>query len=472
MKQSINKRFSNSIVKIVALILLVFTLGVGIYGVKRMNSSLDDQLSYISKLGQTSLRGAIWNMDDDAIDEILSALFLDKDIAYLAVVSNEKITAEKTRPLFEGKKFSFFEKSPEFITTPAPINFEGQEIGKVRIVISKSSLKRDLITQVASIILLALILILMITRRSIKVFQRIIFKPLIELENSASAIAKGNLDINIPCDRDDEIGSLGKSFEEMRGSVEKLITDLNTVNAGLEKRVKERTAELEVLNETKNKFLGMAAHDLRNPLTSIRGFSEMLQDSSLDKETKDEFLGYIHSVSDEMLSLLNNLLDVSQIESGQLTLSLKLNNIGDLVKRRVHISENIARKKQIVLKSEVGDCPEINFDSEKLSQVIDNFISNAIKFSPSGTTITVRSSLLADNIRVEVQDEGPGIPAEEVHKLFGDFQKLSTRPTAGEKSTGLGLAIVKRIVKAHDGEIGVESEVGKGSIFFFSLPTS
>ncbi|MBF0293373.1 MAG: sensor histidine kinase [Nitrospinae bacterium] len=115
--------------------------------------------------------------------------------------------------------------------------------------------------------------------------------------------------------------------------------------------------------------------------------------------------------------------------------------------------------------------PLISFDHERIGQVLDNFLSNAIKFSPKDSTITV--TLKADGIwsLVEVADEGPGIPAEERPSLFGEFQRLSAEPTGGEKSTGLGLAIVSKIVKAHGGEVGMKSgKNGKGSVFFFALP--
>ncbi|QPJ64381.1 MAG: hybrid sensor histidine kinase/response regulator [Candidatus Nitrohelix vancouverensis] len=235
-------------------------------------------------------------------------------------------------------------------------------------------------------------------------------------------------------------------------------------------RLRRVDQENQKLVEAKNVFLGMAAHDLRNPLVCIRGFSELLKDEDLDVESQIEYKELIHSVSNEMLTILNDLLDISQIESGKLKLTLKPNDLGKLVERRVHLNKNIAKKKEIQILSELESLPSVQFDFERMGQVLDNFISNAIKFSPQGTVIRVRLKQSENKARIEVVDEGPGISEDEISQLFGEFQKLSSRPTAGESSTGLGLAIVKKIVNAHGGEVGVTSEVGRGSSFYFCLP--
>ena len=245
---------------------------------------------------------------------------------------------------------------------------------------------------------------------------------------------------------------------------EELLKDLIT------KYVKAET-ELKQLNELKNKFLGMAAHDLRNPLGAILNYSQFIkEDEDLDAETQNEFIENIYSASNNMLTILNDLLDISQIESGKINLKIKPDNLNQLISSRVKLGQAISQAKGIEITTQLGELQEIPFDSDRLGQVLDNFISNAIKFSPSGTAIQVRSGAHNGKVKVEVRDQGPGIPEEEIGKLFGEFQKLSAQPTGGEKSTGLGLAIVKKIVEAHNGEIGVESIFGQGSTFFFKIP--
>ena len=231
----------------------------------------------------------------------------------------------------------------------------------------------------------------------------------------------------------------------------------------------ENIQQINDMNEQKNKLLGMAAHDLRNPLGSIRGFSEMMLSDELDEESSQELLSLIHKISNEMLDMVNDLLDVSHIESGKFNLDLKGCDLSELVQERVKLATRSAEKKDMQIVADFQKIKHINLDAGKMGQVLDNFISNAIKYSPLGTKIQCTLVAMGDAIHMGVVDEGPGISEDEQSNLFGEFSRLSTRATGGEKSTGLGLAISKRIVEAHGGKIGVRSNLGKGSEFYFEL---
>lgn len=233
----------------------------------------------------------------------------------------------------------------------------------------------------------------------------------------------------------------------------------------------EQINAIQSANELKNKFLGMAAHDLRNPLVSIRGFSELLLDME-PKESSDrrEFLETISQVSNQMLSLVNDILDVSAIESGKFRLKLKVSDLNKLVASRVNLMSLNAKKKNIQIIFTPKDPVDSMIDEERIAQVIDNLLSNAVKFSPAGTTVKVITQVRDEKAEFSVSDSGPGVPPEDFKRLFGAFQKLRARPTGGEKSTGLGLAIVKKIVDAHSGEITVSSHIEGGSTFAVKLP--
>lgn len=238
--------------------------------------------------------------------------------------------------------------------------------------------------------------------------------------------------------------------------------------------LKYSTAERKLveLNELKNKFLGIAAHDLRNPITAIMSFSEIIMDEEVGPITEEqkEFLGIIFNSSKFMLGLLNDLLDVSLIESGKLDLNVEKGSLKLLIEERIRINNVIAEKKEIKISFSLEDIPKTFFDSNRLSQVMDNLISNAVKFSNPQTGIYISLTSEEKFAKITVRDEGPGISDEDQEKLFGEFQKLSARPTAGEKSTGLGLAIVKKIIEAHNGQISVKSKLGKGTRFIFTVP--
>ena len=174
-----------------------------------------------------------------------------------------------------------------------------------------------------------------------------------------------------------------------------------------------------------------------------------------------------------MLKLINDLLDVAKIESGRLDLELATGDLCGQIEENLTMNRMLAEKKGIRLDF-APECgvPLFRFDPGKIEQVLNNLISNAIKFSAPGTAVTVQASRVNDSVVVSVRDHGQGIPAEELDKLFKPFGKTTVRSTAGEKSTGLGLAICRKIVEGHGGRIWAESEVGKGSTFSFSLPAA
>ena len=243
-------------------------------------------------------------------------------------------------------------------------------------------------------------------------------------------------------------------------------------NQLLAEQQKLLVGQLSAADAAKNKFLGMAAHDLRNPLASIRGLTEFLRDGTVGQLTPDQLdlVNTIHDASQSMLDLVNELLDVATIEAGALKLQREDCNLADLVAKCAYLRNIDAAKKRtrIVLPTEPAVLPA-RVDVDKIKQVIDNLLSNAVKYSPAGSTITV-VLLGGDRCGFAVRDQGPGIPENERDKLFRDFGRLSVKPTGGEKSTGLGLAICRKIVEAHGGVIAAENLPDRGCEFRVTLP--
>jgi signal transduction histidine kinase len=260
----------------------------------------------------------------------------------------------------------------------------------------------------------------------------------------------------------------------------RLIAELQRANNELEAKVQARTQELqgknialEEMNTLKNEFLGMAAHDLRSPIGNVQSLAELILDHDVDMEQAEriEVVTMIRNLSQGMMNLLNDLLDITTIESGKIDLRPTPVAIRPYLREIEHYHRLLAERKKIHLITEVADnIPMAVFDKERIRQVLNNLLSNAIKFSPMHTVVRLRVHPTPAGIEVSVTDQGQGIRVEEQSKLFGAFQRTSTKPTAGEHSTGLGLSICKKIVELHGGSIGVESEVGRGSRFFFVLP--
>jgi hypothetical protein len=226
-------------------------------------------------------------------------------------------------------------------------------------------------------------------------------------------------------------------------------------------------------NDLKNKFLGMAAHDLRSPIAVIKGYADLFTEGlmgDLDAGQKEPMRA-IARLCDKMLALINDLLDVSTIESGHLTMEMREVDLGAYLAEVHRNNALLAKSKSIELILEIPKTlPKVWMDPFRIDQVINNLITNAIKFSAPKSRIVLRVVPSEETVAISVTDQGQGIPSAEISKMFQYFGRTTVLPTAGEKSTGLGLAIAKRMVEAHGGKIGVESEPGKGSTFTFRLP--
>ena len=229
------------------------------------------------------------------------------------------------------------------------------------------------------------------------------------------------------------------------------------------------------LNDLKNRILGIAAHDLRNPLGTVQGYAKLMAGGVLGGITEKQRVALVNvdRSCETMLGLINDLLDISAIESGKLTLNIKQVDLKPYLTSCHEANSLLADGKNIRLRLEMlREMPLVQIDPDRMNQVLGNLIGNAIKYSYPGTTIILRADLVAGEVRLMVADQGQGIPPEDLSKLFMEFGKASVRPTAGEKSTGLGLAICRRIVDAHRGRIWCESQAGKGSTFTVALPLS
>lgn len=272
----------------------------------------------------------------------------------------------------------------------------------------------------------------------------------------------------------DHISSIkNQSDNTAEASVYNEFTKLNNELVKMQREMSKKNIQLEKTNEQKNYLLGVAAHDLRNPLLIISNYSEhLLEDLKEKVSDKDiDMLKTIKSSSDFMYRLVDDLLDMSKIDAGKMELEREETDIIELFGTIININKVFADKKNIdVVFNHIGEIPKLFVDPLKLTQVMNNLLNNAVKYSFPYTQITVSLRKLEEELLVTVKDKGRGIPDERIKNLFKPFQTAQIKSTAKEKSTGLGLAIVKNIIKVHGGRIWVESEVGSGSSFYFTLP--
>lgn len=242
-----------------------------------------------------------------------------------------------------------------------------------------------------------------------------------------------------------------------------------------QKELKDSNDQLRESNDQKNKFLGIAAHDLRNPIAVINAISSYIIDLKKDDVDKESFelIQDVYNTTKFMAELIDDILDVAKIGTGELHLKCEKSDYSVLLKKAVSFNRLIAEKKDIIINLQAPTViPHFMFDSNRIEQVLNNLLSNAVKYSYPESEIVVSIKVEDKHIITKVQDNGQGIPEDELHLVFDTFVKTSVQATAGEKSTGLGLAIVKKIVEAHKGSVSVSSRVGQGSVFAFVLPLS
>ncbi len=232
------------------------------------------------------------------------------------------------------------------------------------------------------------------------------------------------------------------------------------------------TAEREI-GQMKNEFVSTVSHELRTPLTSIKGYVDLILDGEAGEvnEIQTEFLGIVKENSDRLVDLINDLLDISRIESGRIHLKVQPLDVAERIRGAVDTFRAVLEQQDRTITVEVPDgLPRVAGDPDRVGQVLINFISNAIKYSPEGGSIWVRAAEEDGFVRMSVTDEGIGIAEEDMARLFTKFYRVDSKLTREIGGTGLGLSIVKSIIELLGGEVGVTSEAGAGSTFWFTLP--
>lgn len=233
----------------------------------------------------------------------------------------------------------------------------------------------------------------------------------------------------------------------------------------------DQIRELNRVSEEKNHFLGMVAHDLRNPLGVIQQASKRLFNGDLSEARLTLIKEMIKKSISSMQLLLDDLLDISAMEKGKLELKLFTLNLSELIKERLDFFKPKAKEKEIDIALTLPESMMIEIDPIRITQVIDNLLSNAIKYSPKGSKVTINGQKEKTFIRINVLDEGAGIKADDIPQLFKAFKRLGHKTTGGESSHGLGLSICLKIIKAHKGTIAYkDNSEKKGSHFYFELP--
>jgi signal transduction histidine kinase len=316
---------------------------------------------------------------------------------------------------------------------------------------------------------LALICITIITLLAL--LRYFVMNPLKKMELATHEIKTGNLNVRIDINTGDEFDQLGLAFNSMA-------LKLSNSRDSLEEKIKQATydlsianTELKTLDKLKSDFIANMSHELRSPLTVIRGGVDYLTRTVHSKESTD-YLKIVDKNVTRLIHLVSEIFDFTKIEAGKASWSFNKENISELVRETIEILTPIANEKDILLTySGEQEDSYVCIDFERIEQVMVNLIDNAIKFSNTETTIAIKIQEKDHMVTISVTDQGIGIEEKNIKVIFDKFFTLpSSISREASKGTGLGLAICKMIIKAHGGNIWAESSVGKGSVFFVSLP--
>ncbi|MDY6988486.1 MAG: ATP-binding protein [Thermodesulfobacteriota bacterium] len=312
-----------------------------------------------------------------------------------------------------------------------------------------------------------------------------IITPIQRLTEVTKKLAGGDLSERATVSSNDEIGALAMAFNRMAGDLARSKEELDQYSKTLEEKVRQRTKELEMSNQelrtiqnelieanmAKSEFLGIASHELRTPLTTLLGYSELMLTRPLSEDQKREFLGFINEESIRLSRIIDDLLDISRIESQKdFGFVLKPLQPADILSKNISFYAHSEIASRIVTDLE-DDLPMIKADGEKIGQVIKNLIDNAIRYSKGGD-IVCRASLRDDMVWISVQDHGMGISDDDLPRVFDKFFRVEREETAHIKGTGLGLSIAKYIVESHGGKMDLVSQLGKGTTIAFGLPVA
>jgi|HubBroStandDraft_1064217.scaffolds.fasta_scaffold01879_4 signal transduction histidine kinase/DNA-binding response OmpR family regulator len=453
-------------------------------------------------IGANTASALLFN-DPQSAENTLSALKASPNIVSAAIYSadgrlfatysikgSEGVPALPAVP--SGQTEIHWLKNNEIVLVRA-IEFQGKPTGIVYIRSGVEELNRRLrrYAGIAGIVLLASLLAALLIS---SVFRRAVAEPIIQLADIAKIVSRDK-DYSVranPIQSQGELTILIDAFNEMLTQIGKSESDLRKAHDGLELRVQERTAELQAAKDEveafshtvlrakeeveraskfKDQFLSTMSHELRTPLNAVLGFSDLLTEERYGplNDRQKRYLNHIHTGGKHLLTLINDILDLSKIEAGRLQLAIESVRVSSTLAEAVDTMRSLADKKSQTLVQHAAADLSVRADGTRFKQVLMNLIGNAIKFTPENGRIELAARQLGDMVRVEVHDSGPGIPPEEQKRIFEAFYRLRNSEKAVE-GTGLGLAITQRLVELHGGQLGIESQPGSGSCFYFTLP--
>ena len=309
--------------------------------------------------------------------------------------------------------------------------------------------------------------------------QRVILRPIRQLRAIANNVAVGNLGIRSAIKTGDEYEKLANAFNHMLDHLQAAQERLRQANKQLDEKIaqlSERNIELFKANTVKGEFLANISHEFRTPLNAILGFAEIMREKPevLKKEKGRRYAENIITSGNRLLNMINDLLNIAKTEAGKMELHIEQTSLAELCKTVIGHFSALTKKKKIKVRLSVEDhIPALLTDAGKVEQILYNFLSNAVKFTPERGRVEIRARMLDEkNVRIELSDTGCGIVEADKKKIFEKFRQIDGSITRQSPGSGLGLAISRELAALLAGSIGLDSEAGKGSTFWLDIPVT
>ncbi|HEX42609.1 MAG TPA: HAMP domain-containing protein [Phycisphaerales bacterium] len=309
--------------------------------------------------------------------------------------------------------------------------------------------------------------------------QRVILRPIRQLRAMANNVAEGNLDTRSSIKTADEYEKLARSFNHMLDNLQATQKRLRQANVELDEKIaelSERNIALIKANKTKDEFLANISHEFRTPLNAILGFAQVLREkpAALKKEKGQKYAENIITSGNRLLAMINDLLDLARSQAGKMELHIEETTVETLFHRLITSFSLLTREKKIKVKTTIApDVPVLITDAGKVQQILHNFLSNAVKFTPVAGRVEIAAVMVGEKtVRISVADNGCGIAPEDQHRIFEKFQQVDGSITRASAGSGLGLAISRELASILAGDVGLQSQLGQGATFWLDIPTT